>query len=96
MSGSLPILAPMRRYLLLLTLACSLLHTHAQGLEVSPARLHFRIGAGEVQQQTITVRNKSAARSIFTLSAGDWTLDPSGKMLRAAPGEATRSCSPWL
>ena len=68
-----------------------------QGLEVNPVRLAFAAGEGEARIETITVRNKSAKRNIFVLSAEDWTLNEAGKMVRIPPDSAgDYSCRSWL
>jgi hypothetical protein len=68
----------------------------AQGLEVSPVRLDFSLEPGQAETRTVTVRNTSNKRTIYTLSAADWYLNEEGQVVRQEANANKNSCSRWL
>lgn len=80
-----------------LSLLCALSSAvFGQGLEVSPVRLDFSLEPGSNQTQTITVRNTSNKRQIYTLTAADWTMDENGQVIPQEAGSNKHSCAKWL
>jgi len=67
-----------------------------QGLEVSPIRLDFSLEPGSNQTQTLTVRNTSNKRAIYTLTASDWDMTESGEVVSQPAGTNKHSCAGWL
>lgn len=68
----------------------------AQGLEITPVRFDFALEPGSNQTETLTVKNTSNKRQIFTMNASDWYMDEEGNVIRQEPGASTRSCAEWL
>ena len=69
---------------------------NAQGLEVSPVRLAFDLEASSTQTETITVRNTSSKKEIYTIGTADWYLDEIGDIVRQDAGENANSCADWM
>ncbi|WP_187477419.1 Fn3-like domain-containing protein [Amniculibacterium sp. G2-70] len=68
----------------------------AQGVTVSPTRLFFTGNPGEVQTQTVTIKNDTPSTVTFGVGLSDWYRDENGQKLYFAPNTLPQSNASWL
>ncbi|MEP7264007.1 MAG: hypothetical protein ABI772_05905 [Bacteroidota bacterium] len=78
-------------------LVTGLIRINAQSVSLSPSRLYFKAGPGEVKKQIVHVTNNSTTSQSFTLSFGDFAAPGAdGKTQLMKPGESEHSCSVYM
>src|SRR6056297_1637584 len=68
----------------------------AQDFEVSPVQLYFSANPGESQSKTITVKNHSAQKSSYILSAGDFVISSDGDKQYKPANSTKNSIANWM
>jgi len=68
----------------------------AQDFEVAPVVINFSANPGEIQQQSVTIRNHANIKQAFTFIVGDFEIDENGQKKRMPAGTSSRSCSDWI
>jgi len=68
----------------------------AQDFEVAPVLVKFDANPGEIQTQTLTIRNHSNERQKFALNLADYIVDEKGTKKSIEPGTTNRSLFNWL
>lgn len=80
-----------------IVLATGLTQINAQSVSLSPSRLYFKAGPGEVKKQIVHVTNNSTVAQSFTISFGDFAAPGAdGKTQMMKPGESEHSCSAYM
>jgi P pilus assembly chaperone PapD len=73
------------------------LNAAAQNVSLSPSRLYYKAGPGEVKKQIVHVTNNSDKRQSFTVTFGDFAApNADGKTQLMKPGESEYSCSSYM
>lgn len=71
--------------------------TFAQNVSLSPSRLYYKAGPGEVKKQIVHVTNNSATAQSFTIAFGDFAApNADGKTQILKAGESEYSCSRYM
>ncbi len=87
----------MKKVALALLLIAGLSNSNAQNVSLSPSRLYYKAGPGEVKKQIVHVTNNSATRQSFTITFGDFAApNADGKTQLMKPGESENSCSSYM
>ena len=67
-----------------------------QDFEVAPVLVSFDANPGEIQNQTLSVRNHTNERQKFILNLTDYRLGEDGNKQSVEPGSTPRTLSDWL
>ncbi len=84
------------KILIVAILTFTLSNLKAQDFEVAPVVINFDANPGEIQKSMITIRNHSNIKQTYTLTMGDFIVQPDGTKKRIAAGQSDRSCAQWL
>ena len=74
----------------------NILTISAQDFEVSPVQLYFSANPGESQSKTVTVKNHSAQKSSYILSAGDFVISSDGDKQYKPANSTKNSIANWM
>lgn len=83
--------------LLAASVAVAPLAASAFGIGLQPTTVELEVEPGERQRQVINIGNvHTEDRIALTLGLADWSLDESGQIKLAPPGEGDHSASDWV
>lgn len=69
---------------------------YSQDFEVAPVLVKFDANPGEIQTQTLTLRNHSPERQKYTFNLSDYEPDENGAKKRHEPGTSPHSLFNWI
>lgn len=73
------------------------LPSYAFGIGLQPTTVEMSVEPGERQRQVVNLGNVHTEKTIsLTIGLADWTLDESGQIQLAPPGEREDSASEWV
>ncbi len=93
-----PLSKPIRSLLLAAIAAgCAAPIANAFGIGLQPTTVEMEVEPGDRKRQVINLANVHTEKTIsLTLGLADWSLDETGQIQLAAPGESADSAADWV